>query len=68
MKKNNIIGNCCPEHSLPKPSLMYKCLYCGERFKPILIFWPKRCPKCDGKNVKVTAGISKKNPIPFIVN
>jgi len=68
MKKNNLTIICEPEHSLPKLSLLYKCLNCGEKFKPILLFWPKRCPICGGKNVKLTVGFVEKKPNPFIFN
>jgi len=47
---------------LPKLSLMYKCRDCGHKFKPLLIFLPKKCPLCGGKSVKVSAGFVEEEP------
>jgi DNA-directed RNA polymerase subunit RPC12/RpoP len=65
---NDFLGFCFPEPPLLKLSLMYKCLSCGEKFRPPLVFWPKKCPYCGGKHVKVTVGMVEKKPNPFIVH
>jgi len=53
---------------LPGPSLLYKCRDCGHKFKPLLVFLPKKCPLCGSGNVKISIGITDDGPPGTVVN
>jgi len=50
----------------PKLSLMYKCRDCGHKWRPLLVFIPRKCPHCGGKNLKVTVGFIERPPGPIV--
>jgi hypothetical protein len=53
---------------LPGPSLLYKCRDCGHKFKPLLVFFPKKCLICGGGNIKLAIGIADDGPLAPVVN
>jgi len=53
---------------LPGPSLLYKCRDCGHKFKPLLVFLPKKCPICGSENVKISIGTVSDRLFDLIVN
>ena len=50
----------------PKLSLMYKCLDCGHKFRPLLFFMPRKCPVCGGKNLKASVGFVEEPLGPIV--
>jgi DNA-directed RNA polymerase subunit RPC12/RpoP len=50
----------------PKLSLMYKCRTCGHKFRPLLLFMPRKCPLCGGKDLKVSVGFIERPPGPIV--
>jgi Zn finger protein HypA/HybF involved in hydrogenase expression len=53
---------------LPEPSLIYKCRDCGHKFKPLLVFLPKKCPICGSGNIKISIGTVSNRLFDLIVN
>jgi len=53
---------------LPVPSLLYKCRDCGHKFKPLLVFLPRKCPLCGSGNVKLAIGIADDGSPGTVVN
>jgi len=51
----------------PKLSLLFKCVDCGHKFKPLIFFLPGKCPHCSGGKLKPAIGF-KERKLLWVVN